>query len=469
LSLIIFGKRGINVIARFYFKSFFVYFTIVFLLSSFVFAQENESKQKNVADIVSAAAKEKQILYKLTTLDEFKQIVGQPIKETKRSDGGMEICELVYSDVRAGFGKMRDNPAPFTILWITGRMWGFDIGQNRRIVLRDANDLSKFDSFWGFANISLVNIDLRNHKKLIDEMPFDSLTQWPDPNKLPSNFCPADLLEKGKDPGLGVRSLHKKGIDGNGIGIAIIDQPLLKNHIEYAGRIMKYEAIEVQGVEVQMHGPPVCSIAVGQTCGVAPKASLYYYAVPPWKWLDNKPWADTLDKIIEFNKSLKESEKIRVVSVSLGAFSQRPNFNLWQQAVDKANQNGIIVVTCDPTFLKLSRLRRKENKPADLPSSYEAIFDRPDADLSVLTANRTIASYKGPDVYHYERQGGLSWAVPYLAGLAALAYQVNPDIKPEAIVQLWKETAFKTRIGPIVNPVRFIDKVEKIKNLKTNK
>jgi hypothetical protein len=232
---------------------------------------------------------------------------------------------------------------------------------------------------------------------------------------------------------------------------------------------MKYEAIEVQGVEVQMHGPPVCSIAVGQTCGVAPKASLYYYAVPPWKWLDNKPWADTLDKIIEFNKSLKESEKIRVVSVSLGAFSQRPNFNLWQQAVDKANQNGIIVVTCDPTFLKLSRLRRKENKPADLPSSYEAIFDRPDADLSVLTANRTIASYKGPDVYHYERQGGLSWAVPYLAGLAALAYQVNPDIKPEAIVQLWKETAFKTRSGPIVNPVRFIDKVEKIKNLKTNK
>jgi subtilisin family serine protease len=406
---------------------------------------------------------ENRILYKLTTLDEFKQIVGQPVGETTRADGGMEICAIEYSGLHARFGKMRDKPVPFTILWIEGGGRGFDIGQNRQIVLRDTNDLDKFDSFWGFTNVSLVNLDLRGHKKLLDDMPFDTLTKWPEPNRLPEGFQPARLLEEGKNPGLGIRKLNEEGIDGKGVGIAIIDQPLLKEHIEYADRLVRYEPIDVQGVPVQMHGPPVCSIAVGKTCGVAPKASLYYYATPPWKWLDNKPWADTLDKIIELNKSLKESEKIRVVSISLGAFSQRPNFDLWKQAVDKANQNGILVVTCDPTFLKLAMLKRKENSPADLPSSYEAIFNRPDADLLVLTGNRTIASYKGPDVYHYERQGGLSWTVPYLAGLAALAYQVNPEIKPDEIVNLWKQTAVKTDAGPIVNPAGFIDAVRKIR------
>lgn len=431
--------------------------------SSFVFADSNSSGQKSAVEIISKAVQENRILYKLTTLDEFKQIVGQPLKETTRTDGGMEICDIAYSDVHARFGKMKDKPVPFTILWVTGKDKGFDIGQNRQIVLRDTNDLSKMDSFWGFANVSLVNLDLRKYKKLLDDMPFDSLTKWPEPNKLPEGFQPADLLEKGKNPGLGIKKLHEQGIDGKGIGIAIIDQPLLKNHIEYKDHVVHYEEIEVQGVEIQMHGPPVCSIAVGKTCGVAPKASLYYYAVPPWKWLDNKPWADTLDKIIELNKSLKESEKIRAVSISLGAFSQRPNFDLWKQAVDKANQNGILVVTCDPTFLKLAMLKRKENEPADLPSSYETIFNRPDSDLLVLTGNRTIASYKGSDVYHYERQGGLSWTVPYLAGLAALAYQVDPEIKPDEIVKLWVETAVKTDAGPVVNPPAFIDAVQKIR------
>jgi len=433
--------------------------------TSFVFAASNGSGQKSVAEIVSKAVQEHKILYKLTTLDEFKQIVGQPVKETKKTDGGMEICDIECSDVRARFGKMKDKPVPFTILWIAGKNRDFDIGQNRQLVLRDINDLDKIDSFWGFANVSLANLDLRKHKKLLDDMPFDTLTKWPEPNKLPEGFQPARLLEEGKNPGLGVRRLHEQKINGRGVGIAVIDQPLLKNHIEYEDRIVHYEEIEVQGVEFQMHGPPVCSIAVGKTCGVAPKASLYYYAVPPWKWLDNKPWADTINKIIELNKGLRESEKIRVVSISLGAFSQRPNFDLWKQAVDKANQNGILVVTCDPTFLELDMLKRKENEPADLPSSYEMIFNRPNADLLVLAGNRTIASYKGPDVYHYERQGGLSWTVPYLAGLAALAYQVNPEIKPEQIVGLWKQTAVKTDAGPIVNPAGFIEAV-KIENSK---
>lgn len=437
-----------------------IFCCVILAVSACSFADSNEPKP--ATEIVSKAVQENKIVYKLTTIEEFKQIAGQPVKETKKTDGDMEICTIEYSDIIAHFRRMKRKNVPFTIFMLTGKNGGFDIGQDRQIILRDINDLNKFDTFWGFAGLSLVNLDLREYKTLIDSMPFDSRTKWPQPNKLPVGFNPAQLLEEGKNPGLGIRNLHKEGIDGNGVCIAIIDQPLLKNHIEYKDHISHYEEIEVQGTS-EMHGPPVCSIAVGKTCGVAPKASLYYYAVPPWKWLDNKPWADTLNKIIEQNKSLKGLEKIRVVSISLGAFSQRPNFDLWKQTVDKANQNGILVVTCDPTFLKIGKLRHKESQSADLPSSYEAVFNWPDADLMVLTDNRTIASYEGPDVYFYERQGGSSWAVPYLAGLAALAYQVNPEIEPKIIVDLWIQTALKTDAGPVVNPTGFIEAVRKLK------
>jgi hypothetical protein len=55
----------------------------------------------------------------------------------------------------------------------------------------------------------------------------------------------------------------------------------------------------------------------------------------------------------------------------------------------------------------------------------------------------------------------MSWAAPYLAGLAALAYQVDPQIEPERIVELWLQTAVQTEAGPIINPVGFIEAVRK--------
>jgi serine protease AprX len=66
-------------------------------------------------------------------------------------------------------------------------------------------------------------------------------------------------------------------------------------------------------------------------------------------------------------------------------------------------------------------------------------------------------------VYTYWREGGMSWAAPYLGGLAAMAFQVNPEIAPAKIIELWKQTATKTDAGPIVNPVGFIEAAKKSK------
>jgi len=43
----------------------------------------------------------------------------------------------------------------------------------------------------------------------------------------------------------------------------------------------------------------------------------------------------------------------------------------------------------------------------------------------------------------------------YLAGLAALSWQVNPALEPKQVVRLWLETAAATAAGPVVNPAGF--------------
>ncbi len=62
-------------------------------------------------------------------------------------------------------------------------------------------------------------------------------------------------------------------------------------------------------------------------------------------------------------------------------------------------------------------------------------------------------------MYTYWVEGGMSWAVPYLAGLAALAFQIDPETPPAQIVELWTATATRTSAGPVVNPPKFIEAV----------
>ena len=123
----------------------------------------------------------------------------------------------------------------------------------------------------------LSTLDLRDSLKDLLYATFDNHTVWPADERMPKEFDRQRILELGKNPGLGVRGLHLRGITGRGVGLAIIDQPLLVDHQEYKDRLRLYEEIHVKpDADASMHGPAVASIAVGKTIGVAPEADLYY-------------------------------------------------------------------------------------------------------------------------------------------------------------------------------------------------
>ena len=89
--------------------------------------------------------------------------------------------------------------------------------------------------------------------------------------------------------------------------------------------------------------------------------------------------------------------------------------------------------------------------------------------------SRCTASPTGANDYVYYCQGGLSWSIPYLAGLYALACQVKPDITPELFWRTALETGAVNRIqrdgksidlGWIAQPEQLMDKLAAMKKTK---
>jgi len=340
----------------------------------------------------------------------------------------------------------------------------------------------------------ISSLDLTNRATDLSYATFDSKTRWT--QKLPPEFNPDRLMELGKNPGLGVRKLHQRGITGKGIGIAIIDQDLLVDHAEYKERIRLYEEIHCVDGDAAMHGPAVASIAVGKTVGVAPAANLYYIAETHGVFRENDfDWdfthlARSIDRILEINHSLPKKGKIRVISISVGWGPKQKGYAEVTASVEKAKSEGIFVVSSslsacyDNRFFFHGLGREPQADPESFRSYGPGLFwakrffqaailaQEQKEMLLVPMDSRCTASPTGVTDYVFYRQGGWSWSIPYIAGLYALACQVRSQTTPE---EFWK-AALATgdsveipgnnqtyTLKTIVNPGRLIDALEKMR------
>ena len=112
-------------------------------------------------------------------------------------------------------------------------------------------------------------------------------------------------------------------------------------------------------------------------------------------------------------------------------------------------------------MLNYGTLQTKLGQIPDSAASYTVgKYSSENNVIRIPAGNRTLASFRGNAVYTFDREGGMSWAAPYIAGLAALAFQVNPEITPNKIKELLIETVTRTSAGPIVNPTGFIERIK---------
>jgi hypothetical protein len=337
----------------------------------------------------------------------------------------------------------------------------------------------------------LTQLDLTDRLADLRHADFDSQTRWPE--KVPAGFDPARIVELGKDPGLGVRQLHARGITGRGVALGIIDQTLLVDHVEYRDQIRLYEEIHAPaGSPSEMHGPAVASIAVGKTTGVAPDAALYYIAETHGTLGSNRrfdwdfTWlAQSIERLLEVNASLPSSGKIRVISISVGWSPDQKGYRETMAAVEKAKQAGVFIVstalehTHHLAFHGLGReaLADPNTWTSYMPGSWwagafwagQGRF-APGQRLLAPMDSRTLASPTGlTDWVHYD-SGGWSWTVPWIAGLYALACQVRPDLTPELFWAEALQTGRTIRLsragvevdfGTLADPVALVEKLQR--------
>jgi hypothetical protein len=283
----------------------------------------------------------------------------------------------------------------------------------------------------------LSQLDLSSRLKDLLYADFDSVTKWP--KRLPRGF----------------------------------DQALLVDHVEYKDRLRMYEEIHwLEGSPAQMHAPAVASIAVGKTVGVAPEADLYFIA----NWMgittttgefryELSTMAACIDRIVTVNTSLPPGNRIRVISISLGINPSMTGYELVKASIQKALQDGIYVVYVgsDP-YMGMGR--EATRNPDDFGAYGPGGFWRSDPAsgagiVMVPMDNRCTASPTGESDYAYYSQGGMSWTVPYVAGLYALACQERPDTTPPVFWDAAAKTARTAGFGKLVDPAKLLEALAK--------
>lgn len=343
---------------------------------------------------------------------------------------------------------------------------------------------------WDLRHKDLRTFDLRDNNNF-SHVTYDLATLWP--QQLPDNFDPKSIMEIGKNPGLGIRSLHTQGITGKGVNMAIIDQSLLLNHIEYKENIQMYEILNCYEENATMHGQAVTSIAVGKTTGVAPDAKVYYIAT---SLIDMKKdsngkqksvlnlsyMAKGIERVLEINKSLSEKDKIRVISISRGfADLSKEDEKMVYDAIEQAKKENVLVITTSMNMnydIQLSGLNRSQMGDGDDINTYrlgswlDPSYVQDDNTIFVPMDSRTFAGLTSNDDYCYGSRGGYSWTCPWLAGMYALCLQINPDVTPDLFLSLASETSTElldendsTKILKlnVVNPEALIEKVKAMK------
>ncbi|EQB88055.1 hypothetical protein J2Z44_002517 [Clostridium punense] len=343
----------------------------------------------------------------------------------------------------------------------------------------------------------LSELDINDRSKDLFHAYFDTTTKWPTKDKMPKDYNPKEILNMGKDPGLDIKKLHKQGITGKNIGIAILDSPLKNKHEDYQDRIKHYEELYNPRTDNLMHGPAVTSIAAGKTVGVAPKADIYYFAINNTyldkagnSRMDFEKVANAIDKVINLNNELPDNKKIKVISMSMGCSQEDKGYKEFLEAVDKASKEGIFVISTSLSRTHGFKFSGLGRFPVDNPnetSSYVAgkfwegsVFSKntPEQFLEWDTGyvhfpmdSRTVAGPNYNDEYTFHRYGAFSWVVPYISGLYVLAYDANDKITPEVF---WKtvietskpiEVEYKSQKYELKHVISPVDLIEKIKTL----
>lgn len=277
----------------------------------------------------------------------------------------------------------------------------------------------------------------------------------------PAGYDLKALIEWGKDPGLNVEVLHEMGYTGKGAVIAYIDQPAGAHeqynsaNVHYTNNAIKDERYRFSGdAKSSMHGPAVLSLLAGKDIGTAPEAEIYFYGHAAWG-ADQTTHAECLYQIIEQNKKLPVDQRITMVGFSDNIDEMEKNADAFRKATEACEASGVKVFFCADydaaSFIPMS----DKNDVNNVIASWGG-----NGTVAIPTGGRTTAATNYGAKYYYWSEGGLSWGMPYVLGLYAIAGEIDPSLTEDQLRQTLYDTAVMNANGlKVVDPVAFVAQV----------
>jgi serine protease AprX len=285
---------------------------------------------------------------------------------------------------------------------------------------------------------------------------------------------------------IGADLLHAQGIDGSGVGIAVIDtgvSPLA----DFSGRIVGAADFSGDGDDLDRygHGTFIAGIAAGdgassngEHAGVAPGAHIVPVKIAGWNGSSD---VSHVLAAIQYVVSFKDAYDIGVMNLSLGTDSDQSQLlSPLNFAVERAWDAGIVVVVSggnhgadgpgripkpadDPLVLTVGAtdswgtVDRADDQVAGYSSRGPSIadgFEKPDIVapgshlVSLVAPNSALASNTGALVDGAHAQGsGTSFAAAVASGAVALLRQAHPDWTPDQVKDAITSSAAPGPVG----------------------
>ena len=269
---------------------------------------------------------------------------------------------------------------------------------------------------------------------------------------------------------LKAHQLWRDGIDGTGIGIAVLDTGVSEVD-ELAGRVVGGVDLtwEQDGVDSYGHGTPVASLAAGSTTGVAPGAH-----VVPVKIAGEDGMTDIARLLIGLDWIARHAGEydIRVVNLSLG--STPIAVDLVDAAVQRLWDLGLVVVVAagndgpdtlgtpagNTHVITVGATQGQDTKSINddviAPWSANGVDVDGNAKPDVVAPGQSVVAAGSIGSWAYDehpeghlgdglqRVSGTSFSTGLVSGAAALILDAHPDWTPDEVLGQLVETGRRT-------------------------